>query len=273
MAGLSRAEERVGYAAPRLCRLFYTRTAARRFQDLHEVDRLLQLARALGVNDCVTWPELELPLALRLRAGDFFRRSGKRPVLGLHPGSVWATKRWPVEYFARLGIMALEKGARLALFAGPGEEEATEELLRLVRLGTGHPYKVLAGSSYRGGKKPEAGRAEEADILDFSACLTLPELAAFIAELDCYLSNDSGPMHLAWAQRTPLVAIFGPTTPALGFAPRGELSVVAELKELPCRPCGLHGPRNCPQKHHRCMRALHPEQVWPEAERLLWRRF
>ncbi|MDR2050858.1 MAG: glycosyltransferase family 9 protein [Deltaproteobacteria bacterium] len=271
MAGQSRAEERLGYAAPRLCRLFYTRTAARRFPELHEVDRLLQLARALGISDCAGWPELEPPPPLRARAGEFFRGHRQRPVLGLHPGSVWPTKRWPVKYFARLGLTALEKGARLALFAGPGEEATAAELLHLVRLGAARSYRVLSGAFYSGKNAPDKNRVEEADILDFSGCLALPELAAFIAELDCYLGNDSGPMHLAWAQRIPVVAVFGPTTPDLGFAPRGELSGVAEVKDLPCRPCGLHGPRLCPRKHHLCMRALRPERVWPEVERRLWK--
>ena len=87
------------------------------------------------------------------------------------------------------------------------------------------------------------------------------ELAACLRFLDVYVSNDSGPMHLAWIQDVPLVALFGPTTRALGFFPRGPASRVLEL-DLPCRPCGLHGGKRCPLGTHACLRDLAPETVW-----------
>ncbi len=68
-------------------------------------------------------------------------------------------------------------------------------------------------------------------------------------------------MHLAWAQDTPLVALFGPTVRKLGFFPRGDNSTVLEVP-LDCRPCGLHGPKKCPKGHHDCMRRLTPDMVW-----------
>ncbi|MCA1742471.1 MAG: lipopolysaccharide heptosyltransferase II, partial [Desulfovibrionales bacterium] len=68
------------------------------------------------------------------------------------------------------------------------------------------------------------------------------------------------PMHLAWTQNTPLIALFGPTVKKLGFFPRGKNSTVLE-SDLSCRPCGLHGHRSCPEKHHRCMMDITPETV------------
>lgn len=248
LAGQSRAKTRIGYDTPRLSRFFYTKTVPRRFPELHEVDRLLQLVKPLGISVLSEWPEITLAPELREKTAAFFSGLKDRPVLGLHPGSVWATKRWPAGYFAQLARMALAKGARVMLFAGPGEEDTVTEVLSAASPG------YLAGQG----------------IIDMSGRLSIPELAAYIAELDCYVSNDSGPMHLAWAQRVPLVAIFGPTVRGLGFAPRGENSVLLEVNNLDCRPCGLHGPQNCPRGHHRCMGDLNAEMVWAEVEKRLF---
>ncbi|MDR2503681.1 MAG: glycosyltransferase family 9 protein [Deltaproteobacteria bacterium] len=276
MAWQSRAKERVGYSSPWVNRLFYTKVTERMFPRLHEVDRLLRLAARLGLKDFSTWPEVELAPSVRERTGIFFSALRDRPLLGLHPGSVWGSKRWPTEYFASLALLALKAGARVMLFAGAGEEDYAANTLERIQAQT--PEKKLwrptPSSTTDPNRKTALGEdarpaAAEADVLDMSARLDLVELAACIAELDCYVSNDSGPMHLAWAQRTPVVAMFGPTIAGLGFAPRGESSVVMEVRGIACRPCGLHGPVTCPQGHHRCMRDLLPDMVWPEVQRRL----
>lgn len=252
IAAQSRAKMRIGYDTPKFNRIFYTNTVARRFSELHEVDRLLQLVNPLGISELSEWPEIVLSPDVREKTAAFFAPLKNRPVLGLHPGSVWATKRWPAGYFAEVARMALAKGARVVLFAGPGEEETAAE--------------VLAGAS----AGYALGQGSDADIIDLSGKLSIPELAAYIAGLGCYISNDSGPMHLAWAQHVPLVAIFGPTVQSLGFAPRGENSTLLEVQNLECRPCGLHGPQVCPKGHHRCMRDLTAETIWAEVEKKLF---
>ena len=98
--------------------------------------------------------------------------------------------------------------------------------------------------------------------------LTLRESAALLAQCDLLLSNDSAPVHIAAAVGTPVIALFGPTTPSLGFAPYGPGHTVLEVP-LDCRPCGKHGGKRCPKRHFRCMRNLAPEQVFHRiAERL-----
>ncbi|MDL2317229.1 glycosyltransferase family 9 protein, partial [Desulfovibrio sp. OttesenSCG-928-A18] len=202
----------------------------------------------LGDGELVDWPELSLPAKTQALAQDYF--SGLHgPVLGMHPGSVWPTKRWPPAYFAQVGALALKRGASVLLFGGPGEEEVCagvhSEIAQGIDGPTARRLRNLAGS------------------------LDLPQLAAYIGRLSCYLSNDSGPMHLAWAQHTPVTALFGPTVRGLGFFPRGEGSTVFE-RELSCRPCGLHGPKVCPLRHHRCMTEIEPETVWSDVQGKLW---
>jgi heptosyltransferase-2 len=245
VAALSGADERIGYSGSVWSRFFYTKTVGRRFGELHEIERLLELLRPLGGGPRADWPEIALDPASARKAGECFTRI-PGPVLGIHPGSVWATKRWPAEYYAEIGAKALARGASVLLFAGKGEEA----LSRAVR--------AMIADKPGGRKADEDGR-----LRDFGGRLSLPDLAAFLGRLSCYLGNDSGPMHLAWAQRRPVTAVFGPTVEKLGFFPRGKMSAVIE-KDLPCRPCGLHGPAACPLRHHRCMRDISPDEVWDD---------
>ena len=227
---------RIGYDSPRFNRAAYTHTCSRRFDQLEEIERVLQLLSPISVPALETWPGLHLHPLAREKAGEFRAKHTTGPVLGVHPGSTWATKKWPGAYFAEVIDMVHDNlDMQVMLFAGPGEEKAAREIKDLVR--------------------------RQDLLLDLSGRLDLPGLAAFLQGLDCYLCNDSGPMHLAWTQNIPVAALFGPTTRSLGFFPRGEHSTVLET-DLECRPCGLHGSKSCPQGHHRCMLDITPQRVF-----------
>jgi len=243
------APMRIGYDAPWFNWLAYTHLVDRRFDDLDEVERLMQLAGPLGMDTSPPKPRLDLPPEAMTRAAEIFaafpEQAKSRPVLGIHPGSTWPTKCWPVEHFAAVAKTALEAGLTVALFAGPGEEPLARRIAQLAATPATAPRLVnLAGK------------------------LPLPVTAAALPHLSAYLTNDSGPMHLAWVQDVPLVALFGPTVRQLGFFPRGPNSRVLE-SDLDCRPCGLHGHKACPKKHHACMRDITPERTWEALRGLL----
>lgn len=245
-AGAAGIPIRVGYDRPWWNRLAYTATVARSFGHGHEIERLLRLAEPLGVTEFVTEPGLRpAPDALSAVEAVWAAKGlDDAPVLGLHPGSMWPTKRWPARHFAAILDRAVEAGARVLVFAGPGEEAIAAEMLALARHGRG----------------PR--------VTDLSGKLDIPALLAHIHKLSAYVANDSGPMHLAWATGTPVVALFGPTVERFGFFPRGPGSAVAQVA-LPCRPCRVHGSARCPLGHHRCMLDLTPDTVWPLVARAL----
>ncbi len=269
VAMASGAPMRIGYAHAWHRELAYTHTVDRRFDNLDEIERLLELLRPLetlalaqiagsrpagwsqedtrwppGWPD--VWPSLNVPGMAREAADTFWNALPPGPVLGLHPGSVWATKRWTAEGFAHVARQAVGAGASLLVFAGPGEDAMAAEVLRLAQL-DGHPR-----------------------VRNLSEKLDLAHLAAWLQRLDCYLTNDSGPMHLAWLARVPLVAVFGPTVRELGFFPRGDSTVIEPPGQLPCRPCGLHGPQACPRGDHACMTGIDPEAVWQAVRQRLF---
>lgn len=74
----------------------------------------------------------------------------------------------------------------------------------------------------------------------------LRESFAMLARCSVLVTGDSGPMHMAGAVNTPVVALFGPTTREWGFFPQGAQDTVLE-KKLACRPCSLHGKKPCPR--------------------------
>lgn len=243
----SRAKLKIGYKETPLSFLWFDKRVSRSFEDKDEVERLLELLKALDIEAESSWPEIYLPQKPKLDADVFFKelRKGKNPVLGVHPGSVWPTKRWPAEYFGQIGCQALEKGAEIVVFAGPGEEDMGRAVIDFI--------------------KKRTDEDQHKKIHNLSGSLSLTELAAYISKLDLYLTNDSGPMHLAWAQRVPVTALFGPTVKELGFFPRGDKAKVFQIN-LPCRPCGLHGHKSCPNSHHDCMVKLSPKMVWPDVD-------
>ncbi|WP_245576376.1 glycosyltransferase family 9 protein [Desulfovibrio cuneatus] len=95
---------------------------------------------------------------------------------------------------------------------------------------------------------------------------TLRETCALLGHCRCLITGDSGPMHLASAVGTPVVALFGPTTPEWGFYPAGPHDTVLE-RPLPCRPCSLHGKGTCP-RNGQCLQDIAPEEVVACALRL-----
>jgi heptosyltransferase-2 len=154
------------------------------------------------------------------------------PFVALAPGSARPTKRWP--HFGELA-------RRLA----PG--------LAVVVIGGGHEDRGSAG-----------GVPGIADLTG----LPIRVSAAVLARAAAAVVNDSAPLHLAQAVGTPVVALFGPTHPRLGFGPRGPRDAVLGL-DLACRPCSRHGGRRCPLGHHRCLRELTAATVWTAVHRVL----
>jgi heptosyltransferase-2 len=158
-------------------------------------------------------------------------------LVGLHPGSAWPTKRWPAVSFARLAArLAREKGDAVVLVGGPEDRGLARSIVE----------------------------AAGAGVRDWTGKTTLSELIELVGRMRLFVTNDSGPMHVAAACGVPTVAIFGPTTRELGFFPYGRGHRVVE-KDLPCRPCGLHGSRACPQGHFLCMRLIGVGEVFRAA--------
>lgn len=162
------------------------------------------------------------------------------PAVALAPGARWATKRWPAERFAAVADALHAEGVRIVLCGGPGDRDAF--------------------AAFRA-----ATRAKVAADLSF---LPLDALAAAIARVQLLIACDSGPVHLATAVGTPVLALFGPTSVARwGPPPPGRALSLG----LSCSPCSNHGGDYCPEGHHRCLADLAPQAVLAVAREMLRR--
>lgn len=236
---LAAVPERVGYATDGRSALL-TRTLPPPPRNEHQLRDYDPLLRSLAIEPDPDPPRLPLPPAALDRAEAALSRAGLATgadgLVVLAPGAAFSwTKRWPADRFGRLGEELRARGFAPAIAVGPGEEG-------------------LAGavSDAAGGALPTLG-----------ADLGPVELAAVLARARVVVANDSGPMHLAAAVGTPVVAMFGPTDPGR-TGPTGSPSVVLD-RYVFCSPCYL---KECPYAHE-CMREIAVEDVLGAVERLL----
>ncbi len=162
------------------------------------------------------------------------------PAVAIAPGARWATKRWPAERFAAVADALAAEGCAIVLCGGSSDRDAF--------------------AAFRA-----ASRARVAADLSF---LPIDALAAAIGRVQLLIACDSGPVHLASAVGTPVLALFGPTSTARwGPPPPGRALAIG----LPCAPCSNHGGDYCPEGHHRCLADLAPEAVLAAAREMLRR--
>ncbi|MCK4910985.1 MAG: lipopolysaccharide heptosyltransferase II [Thermodesulfovibrionales bacterium] len=209
---------------------------------LHHVDYYLELLRKSGTRAERTEPWIYLDISERLAAREALSALN-RPIIGINPGaSFGSAKMWLPDRFAAIAEHAVEDlGGSAVIFGGPGEVSIEKEIF--------------------GCLSPEV----KGKTLQMAGNTTLRELCALISECDAIISNDSGPMHVAYAVRTPLVSIFGSTSPELTGPPVSPDNSVLR-PELPCTPCFK---RKCPDKDLKCMEAISSDDAIKAIESVL----
>jgi heptosyltransferase-2 len=192
-------------------------------------ERYFEAASALGVS-----PDGE-PAEIHTTGDDDARAAalaGTRPYVALCPGAAHWNKRWPPSHWRALTRTLTHRG------------------LAVVGIGTADERVLLNEPGVTSGFGLGLGVA-----------------AALLRGARAAVANDSGLMHLATAVGTPVVALFGPTSPAFGYAPYRNRGLVLE-QDLPCRPCSAFGGPHCPMRHHRCMIDLESSRVAAALEHL-----
>jgi ADP-heptose:LPS heptosyltransferase len=153
-------------------------------------------------------PVLALDEAARTRAAMMI--AGRpSPLVGVHVSGGREIKQWPTDRFAEVASrLARETGGTLVLTGTESDRRMVESV---------------------------AARLPPGQVLDVSGRLDLPSLAAVLERLVMLVTGDTGPMHLAEAVGTPVVAIFGPSDPRR-YGPRLPSSRTVRI-DLPCSPC------------------------------------
>ncbi|MBI5100286.1 MAG: lipopolysaccharide heptosyltransferase II [Nitrospirae bacterium] len=210
------------------------------YRDSHDSEYYLDLIRAAGVNAESALPWIYLTLQERFSARGRLA-SLSRPVIGMAPGAFGSSsRRWSAERFMEVAGRTMEAtGGSVVLLGGPGEVASAD--------------RIILGL-------PEASQGR---ALSLAGKTTLRELPALISECDVLISNDSGPMHIGYAVRTPVVGIFGPVAPVTRLPSKGNIAL---SKEVGCAPCFK---RKCDKTEVICMEAITPDEVFGAAMGLL----
>lgn len=177
-----------------------------------------------------------------------------RPLVALHPYSTHPDKAWLPGAWRELAGRLSAAGYAWFVVGRSG--------------GKGNAVAEVGGAD----ATPLSGLVEQARLAgglaaDFTDRTDLRETCALLAAADVLVTGDSGPMHLAAAVGTPVVALFGPTTREWGFYPEGPRDVVLETGDA-CRPCSLHGSRRCAHSG-RCMTGIAPDAVFAAVRRVV----
>jgi heptosyltransferase-2 len=156
-----------------------------------------------------------------------------KKTLGLNPGATYGSaKRWYPDRFA-LVAKELSSEYDIVIFGGNNEVEMANEIETILKQNRVTNYQNLAGKTSVG------------------------ELIEHIAGLSLFITNDSGPMHIASAYKVPTIALFGPTK-YKETSPWKNKNAKIIRYELECSPCMK---RSCPLKTHECMKKISVEDV------------
>ena len=220
--------------------LLYGARAGRKFafkknkDGAHQVQKYLKFVKA----------------ALNLKRADdelklyFEPRKFDAPVLGLNPGASYGSaKRWYPAYFAQVALHFKDK-FKIMIFGGAGEREICDEIEQILS-------------------------QNDVECLNLAGKTSVRELCEMIGGIarsgGIFVTNDSGPMHIAAAYKTPTIALFGPTRFTQTCPWRNENARILHLN-LACMPCMK---RVCPLGTHECMKGLTPKMVCDKIDEIV----
>ena len=213
--------------------LFYVKSLKRDKKSLskHRVYYYLDVAKLYKDVDNFKPPLIKINKSHTEWAKDFLKDKGinKEFLIGLNPGATYGlAKCWGKEKFKSLIKSLLKKNPKFNFFIFGGKDNVEY-----------NSYFNNTKNSY-----------------NLTGKLSLIETASLINECKIFVTNDTGPMHIADALKKDIIAIFGPTDP--NETPPFQMNKFIVYEDLECSPCKE---RECPLKHNKCMKNISVEKV------------
>ena len=214
---------------------------------VHEINRNHALTSSLG----------EFPLAmpkLYPTKSDYEKVKvyQAQKYITIAPASVWFTKQFPLTAWVSL-INELKFEGPIYILGGPADKALGDVLVNEVSKLNSNTSNISTTSNASSASKK---------IINLSGELGFLASAALQQKAVINYVNDSAPMHFCSAVNAPVVAIYCSTIPAFGFGPLSTNSFIVETQtQLACRPCGLHGKKQCPLGHFNCAQTIENAQL------------
>jgi len=229
----------------------------------HESKYTLDLLRAIGIDSpakelFVPVHEKDIEKVEKLFSEYHIGNDVK--LVAINPGASSRSKMWPPRNFAKLAdSLAKEFKARILIVS----DETNKGSACAVEKG----MKCEPRSKCLKNEDHDLSHLERGEPVNLVGKTTVGELAALLSKCDIFISNDSGPVHIASAVETPVISIFGRKNPGLSprrWGPTGKKSAVFH-KDVGCSICLAE---DCKIKF-KCLEAITPDEVFEAASRLL----
>jgi heptosyltransferase-3 len=236
---LSGAKYKVGYKFNWRA-LAYNIKVSPRGSRVHNIEFNLDSLRALGLEIVQNIPKFYINKINEEFADGFFKLNGlnEGEVIGINPCGTWPTKVWDRDKFKEITSRLLLNYKVLLFWGNDEERKAADEI------------KNAAGE--------KAILIPEVDI---------KYMGALLSKCKAFLTNDTGPMHIAWILGVNTAVIFGPTNPHLQ-GPLSDNSVIIRNEFLSCLGCNLTQLKDCPYGH-KCMKELSIDYVYSKLMELI----
>lgn len=223
LAGFSSAKHIAGFKENPLSFLFNYTVKHQINSGKHEIDRNAEL-----VHDFLKTKSLKPRLYPQNSDFQIISEYSSGSYYCIAPASVWFTKQVPAQKWVEL-INHLPANTPIYLTGAKNDFELCEQIKT---------------------------KSKNAAVQNLAGNLSLLQSCALFKNAIMNFVNDSAPLHLCSAVNANVTAFFLSTSPSFGFTPLSANSTVFEVKNLKCKPCGLHGFSNCPQKHFNCANHL-----------------
>ncbi len=235
---LSGAKMKIGFDKNPFAFLFTHKIAHQSVGNgLHEIERNHALLAPLG-----SLPKVKPALYPSIEDEKMVAAYQAQPYLCMAPASVWFTKQFPVQQWIKL-LKQLPFNGPIYLLGGPGDKPLNDQIMQALQM---------------------------SNLVNMAGRLSFLASAALQKKAVLNYVNDSAPMHFASAVDAPVAAIYCSTIPDFGYGPLSSKSFIIETKQaLACRPCGLHGKKQCPLQHFNCAETIELEQIYQPLQQVL----
>lgn len=225
---------RIGYG--KNFRFFLLNQNIKFIKKIHQVLSYVNLVSKICNRELI-YPNTAIDKSIKLKLISknikHFHKDDTKRYIGINAGAAYGSaKRWEEKYFVEIILYFLKNDCFVLLFGSDDDIGLKRIIESLKRYDTNDNLINLVGKT------------------------DLNLLCDYIATLDLFITNDSGPMHIAASYDVPIIALFGPTD-SKETSPWSNNAILLD-KKIACAPCKK---RECPLGHHNCMKLITPDEV------------
>ncbi len=211
-------------------------------KDIHEVQRNLSLiGEDIRNKDWKIKPEINADDVRRNKVAAFISQHQTTNFIAVAPGSVWNTKKYPPENFIEVIKKIIATGLNVILIGSEKDFDLCEKIQNAV------------GDN----------------VVNSAGKFDLIETAEMLKHAKLLICNDSAPTHLGMSAGIPVLTLYCSTVADFGFYPYNSKSRFLSFDDLDCKPCGIHGYKECPIKTFDCGYKLLPSEVFDTFEQMI----